>query len=311
MKDSFYSNGKLLITGEYVVLDGAKALAIPTSFGQSLQVKPSSSDNVTWKSFDSEKNVWFTGSFSLGDFEVLSTQNETISSRLQQILQAVRKLNTNFLSKHNGFKIQTNLDFPRDWGLGTSSTLINNIAQWANVNPFELLELTFGGSGYDIACATNDLPITYQLLQDETLKQVQDDKRIITIVDFNPSFTEHLYFVYLNKKQNSRDGIAHYKSVRHSLGTAIDDINLITAQMIDCPTLEEFESLMRTHETLISKVTRQDTIQSSMFNDFNGAIKSLGAWGGDFVLVASESNPFSYFNNRGFDTIITYSEMVK
>ena len=31
---TFYSNGKLLITGEYVVLDGAKALALPTKFGQ-------------------------------------------------------------------------------------------------------------------------------------------------------------------------------------------------------------------------------------------------------------------------------------
>ena len=36
---TFYSNGKLLITGEYVVLDGAKALALPTKFGQSLVVK--------------------------------------------------------------------------------------------------------------------------------------------------------------------------------------------------------------------------------------------------------------------------------
>ena len=36
---TFYSNGKLLLTGEYVVLDGAKALAVPTRFGQNLIVK--------------------------------------------------------------------------------------------------------------------------------------------------------------------------------------------------------------------------------------------------------------------------------
>ena len=36
MKKTFYSNGKLLITGEYVVLDGAKALALPTKYGQNL-----------------------------------------------------------------------------------------------------------------------------------------------------------------------------------------------------------------------------------------------------------------------------------
>ena len=34
----FYSPGKLLLTGEYVVLDGAKSLAIPTIFGQSLNI---------------------------------------------------------------------------------------------------------------------------------------------------------------------------------------------------------------------------------------------------------------------------------
>ena len=36
---TFYSNGKLLLTGEYLVIDGAKALAIPTQKGQSLSVK--------------------------------------------------------------------------------------------------------------------------------------------------------------------------------------------------------------------------------------------------------------------------------
>ena len=35
LKKDFYSNGKLLLTSEYVVLDGAIALAIPTRLGQS------------------------------------------------------------------------------------------------------------------------------------------------------------------------------------------------------------------------------------------------------------------------------------
>ena len=33
---NLYSSGKLLITGEYLVLDGAEALALPLSCGQSL-----------------------------------------------------------------------------------------------------------------------------------------------------------------------------------------------------------------------------------------------------------------------------------
>ena len=59
--------------------------------------------------------------------------------------------------------ITTKLTFPRAWGLGTSSTLISLIAQWAKCDPFELLFEAFGGSGYDIACATANSPISYQL----------------------------------------------------------------------------------------------------------------------------------------------------
>jgi hypothetical protein len=39
MKQTFYSNGKLLITGEYLVLDGAKAFAPPTKFGHNLNCR--------------------------------------------------------------------------------------------------------------------------------------------------------------------------------------------------------------------------------------------------------------------------------
>jgi hypothetical protein len=61
--------------------------------------------------------------------------------------------------------ISTQLTFPRQWGLGTS-TLIN-IAQWTQINAFTLLKSSFGGSGYDIACAQNDEPIIYQIVDQE------------------------------------------------------------------------------------------------------------------------------------------------
>ena len=35
----YYSCGKLLITAEYLVLKGAKGLAIPTKYGQKLSIK--------------------------------------------------------------------------------------------------------------------------------------------------------------------------------------------------------------------------------------------------------------------------------
>ena len=70
-------------------------------------------------------------------------------------------MNPEFLQSEQGFLVKTNLTFPRDWGLGTSSTLINNIAQWAKVDAFQLLWNSFSGSGYDIANAQYNTPILY------------------------------------------------------------------------------------------------------------------------------------------------------
>jgi mevalonate kinase len=42
---TFYSHGKLLISSEYAVLDGAQALALPTKFGQTLKVESTSKKN--------------------------------------------------------------------------------------------------------------------------------------------------------------------------------------------------------------------------------------------------------------------------
>ena len=206
-----------------------------------------------------------------------------------------------FLSFGNGYNSITKLYFPKDWGLGTSSTLINNIANWAQVDPHELLTNTFGGSGYDVACAQYDSVISYQLL---------NGIANVRTVNFNPKFKDCLYFVYLNKKQNSREGIKHYQANKEHSKSALSEVDEITKKMIICDDLEIFESLINSHETIISNITKQTPIKQLLFNDFNGSIKSLGAWGGDFVLVTSRSNPKDYFKSKGFETIIPYGEMV-
>ena len=55
----YYSNGKLLLTGEYVVLDGAKALAVPTKFGQLLNIKQGTNKQFKWTSLDFDATIWF------------------------------------------------------------------------------------------------------------------------------------------------------------------------------------------------------------------------------------------------------------
>jgi mevalonate kinase len=299
--NTFYSNGKLLLTAEYVVLDGALALALPTKFGQSLTIKHIEEQKLFWKSYDPNDTIWFEDRFLLESINSTDLNiDQDISKTLVHILQQARLLNPDFLSDKKGFEITTHLGFPKNWGLGTSSTLINNIANWAKVDAYELLGKTFGGSGYDIACAQHQKAITYQL----------SDSRIVNEVNFNPEFKDHLYFVYLNKKQNSRDGIAHYKANASVNQLAISEITDITNQMLICKSLEAFETLIENHEQLISKLIKQQPIKTSFFSDFDGSIKSLGAWGGDFVLVTSKSNPTNYFKEKGLDVLLPFKEMI-
>jgi mevalonate kinase len=299
----FYSNGKLLLTGEYVVLDGALSLALPTQYGQSLEVKPIMASKLIWQSFDENGDIWFENTFELDTIEILKqVQHDEISKQLIQILKAAKQLNPSFLISENGFKISCELSFNKDWGLGTSSTLINNIAQWAKIDPYKLLELSFGGSGYDIACAQHNSAITYQLNN--------NNMSVVKEIDFNPLFKECLYFLYLNKKQNSRDAILDYRSNSSNFTHNISEISEITLKIIACKSLTTFESLINQHESIISKLIKQQPIKELLFNDFHGSIKSLGAWGGDFVLVTSKQNPSDYFKEKGFDTLIPYNQMI-
>ena len=47
---------KTFTHGEYLVLVGARALAIPTKMGQSLEFKPNDSKTLNWESWDFKNN---------------------------------------------------------------------------------------------------------------------------------------------------------------------------------------------------------------------------------------------------------------
>ena len=303
MKKTFYSNGKLLITGEYLVLDGAKAFALPTKYGQSLIVANGHNKIIHWKSYDYDGTIWFDNSFSFSSIITKERFDDTenIKNTLIEILHEGYLLSPDFIKNEEGYHIETQLTFPKYWGLGTSSTLINNIAQWLQIDAFTLLKNSFGGSGYDIACAQNNTPIIYQLI---------NHKPIVEKVVFDPSFLNHIYFVYLNKKQNSKTAISAYYGKHNNNDQAISQINSITQSIIEATDSSVFAGELEKHEIVMSFVLEMQTCKEAMFPDFNGAIKSLGAWGGDFVMVFSEENPTSYFNNRGYGVVLPYKEMI-
>lgn len=307
---SYYSNGKLLITGEYVVLDGAKSLAIPTKYGQKLETSSIKEHELVWESYTHRNERWLQVVFDLPRLRIISATfdakkdggEDSLAEHLQNILFEAKQLNKTFLTNHEGLYVKSKLNFARNWGLGSSSTLINNIAQWANIDAFELQFNTFGGSAYDIACAQHNTPICYQLKDKNPL--------IKEVNDFNPSFKDQLYFIHLNKKQNSRKGIAQYKSFKGNVNAFAEKISKLTEEFINCNDLHSFEQLMKEHEQLIASIVKQKTVQEHLFPDYFGQTKSLGAWGGDFILATGTKDSPDYFKNKGFPIIIKYQDMI-
>ncbi|WP_405247981.1 GYDIA family GHMP kinase [Cellulophaga sp. Asnod2-G02] len=301
MSTNFYSNGKLLITGEYGVLDGAISLALPTKYGQTLSVAQNTTNAIQWQSIDHLKKIWFEVHFKTNTLEIITSSDQETASVLQKMLLEAKKLNPTFLSEPSGITIQTSLDFPRDWGLGSSSTLLNNIAQWARVNPYTLLWNSFSGSGYDIACAKHNTPILYQL---------ENTTPNVTEITFQPAFENDIYFVHLNKKQNSREGISTYRKADFNKQAFILEINALTKAILTCEDSTVFKSLLTQHETIVSKVLNMKPIKELLFPDYKGAIKSLGAWGGDFILAAGDNTTPNYFKEKGYNTIRSYKDMI-
>ena len=302
----YHSNGKFLLTSEYLVLKGALALALPLKLGQSREVEEleTNKDQLHWEAFRPE-GKWFSVSLDRENPANYSTVNPEKAKRLSEILQAVKQLNPKAF-EGNDLQFTTRLDFDPNWGLGSSSTLIVNLARWANVNPYELLKLTFGGSGYDIACATAEQPIYYQLI---------DGKPQFETVDFRPPYADHLFFIYQGQKQSSSKEIKAFlaKANPTDVQKDIEAVSEISRAVPKCESLDEFALLMQCHERIISRCIGQEPVQKR-FPDFEGMLKSLGAWGGDFILAATEwdeSQVKAYFKKKGLEVIFGYKDIVK
>ena len=82
--------------------------------------------------------------------------------------------------------------------------------------------------------------------------------------------------------------------------------------MPKCETLDDFCLLMQCHERIIARCIGQEPVQKR-FPDFEGTLKSLGAWGGDFILAATEwdeSQVRAYFEKHGLEVVFGYDALV-
>ncbi len=299
----FHSKGKLLLSGEYLVLKGAKGLAIPLRFGQSLVVtKADDMEFIKWTSYV-KRDRWFWGDFN-NALAVKEASDQSVALGLQNILRAAKKLNPAFLPDDLNLDVKSYIDFNIDWGLGSSSSLISNIAWWADVDPFELHFAVSNGSGYDVACARSELPLLY--------RQVNQNVEVEEVL-FNPGFREQIAFVYTGNKQNSQKSVAHFNQNVIVKDKIIEKISLISEDMAVCKSLEVFTELMDEHEQIVSELINEVPVKEKSFMDFNGSLKSLGAWGGDFLMVVS-NDPFEqtrqYFKQKGLDVVIRFNDIV-
>lgn len=302
---SFHSNGKFLLTGEYLVLRGALSLALPLKFGQSLEVKPldGGENLLKWTAFTPD-GVWFSVVLNRETVQVISADDRVKAEKLSSILLAVRQLNPDAFSR-GGLEFVTRLGFNPEWGLGSSSTLIANLSCWANVNPYELLRMTFGGSGYDIACATAEQPILYQLV---------DGNPQVDFVKFSPSFSDRIFFVYQGQKQSSSKEVGNFKERMRQMSfeKEIDEVSEITKSLVSNVSFDDFCRLLHEHENIISHCIGREPLQQH-FPDFEGTIKSLGAWGGDFFMAVTEWDTEKmkrYFAEKGLSVVFGFKEMV-
>src|SRR5690625_2638278 len=234
------------MSGEYLVLDSAQSLAVPCKFGQVLEVYSSSQPGITWASYTKDGERWFQQDFSIARIKEIPTDDpDSVADTLQKILNYSYELNRTFFD-NLAVSCNTKLEFPRNWGLGSSSTLINSIAQWIGIDAYTLLEHSFGGSGYDIAAAKSKKAFLYNRYASPRIEEVE----------LKWDFTDQIFFVHRNQKQDSKEGIARYRAKASNQKKKFSKINSLTQEFIQATKLrsEEHTSELHSRVQLVSRL---------------------------------------------------------
>lgn len=306
MQNPLYSNGNLIISGEYFVLAGATALAVPLKSGQSLLVEnaPDNPGRIRWITNEMGK-PWFSAEFSAASLTILNSTDDTKASFLQKILISARNKQPEFITAKGSYLITCETDFDLNWGWGSSSALITNIANWAGINPFELNSIVSSGSGYDIAASQAGMPIFYS---------IKNNIPEISPAPFNPPFRDFILFLYLGRKQNTVASIVKNLGSVKKQTNLIPLINSISEQIANEKDINEFMKYISEHEKILSSSLNMPRLKQEYFYDFPGEIKSLGAWGGDCAMVVSDNDESAvrkYFAEKGLKILFGFNEIVK
>jgi mevalonate kinase len=294
---NYKAHGKLLLTSEYAITQGAQGLAVPAKYGQNLNyISSDTNEYIRWEARGENGKTWFWVEFDL-DFKIINTSDLRVASTLIKHLNIIRG-KTAILDQPGVFT--TTLDFPKEWGLGTSSTLMSLLAQCAEVDALSVFRVAHGGSGYDLACATAQTPIIYQL---------EGRTPVVKTASINFDFSDDIGFVYSGNKQltsESLDLVEKKPFQQHQI-KRFDDL---THAFLHSSSMLELEEVIIEHETLISEHLNIPKIKETILSGFPGQAKSLGGWGGDFVMVTRLNASKNWLRDHGFKVVFPFRDLI-
>ena len=276
-----------MLCGEYAVTIGVEALALPVYLGQWMYVwefdSPGGGDRLIWEAKEKDGSTWLNESFAL-PLETMEAETEKSSERdrSREVLHSMLSMVAEgFWKTGKSYRIETQLEFDRSSGLGSSSTMVANFARLAGLDAQIVQQKVLGGSGYDVAVAELGKGLVFwknaEVANWDAWKLSAD-------------LTSKWKIVFLGKKQNSRNALADVKGKLMEIEK--DDFLMHQLQQVcaavkmanQVPMLEA--GLEMWQAILAMSLGLETPYQHFKFQPTKGGLcKWLGAWGGDMLLI--------------------------
>lgn len=294
-----------MLCGEYAVIIGVEALAVPVSVGQWMHVwefdSPGGEHRILWEAKDREGASWLNESFALplGDVGLEERDERKI---IHQLLAMAPE---NTWKPGKSYRIETQLEFDRSSGLGSSSTMVSNFARFANLDAQAIQQQLFGGSGYDVAVAEVGKGLVFW-------KDGENNHWGPWTI--SPSLTHDWKVVFLGEKQNSRNSLSDVNARLQEIQNdefMLHQLQQVAGAVKMAQQVSMVEAGLEMWQALLSMgLGLQTPYQHFGFQPVKGGLcKWLGAWGGDMLLVndtfaASQVGPLAKYQTTPWNQLI-------
>ena len=276
-----------MLCGEYAVTIGVEALALPVSLGQWMYVwefdSPGGGDRLIWEAKEKDGSTWLNESFAL-PLETMEAETEKSSERdrSREVLHSMLSMVAEgFWKTGKSYRIETQLEFDRSSGLGSSSTMVANFARFAGLDAQKVQQKVLGGSGYDVAVAELGKGLVFwknaEVANWDAWKLSAD-------------LTSKWKIVFLGKKQNSRNALADVKGKLMEIEKddfLMHQLRQVCAAVKMANQVPMLEAGLEMWQAILAMSLGLETpYQHFKFQPTKGGLcKWLGAWGGDMLLI--------------------------